>query len=68
MPRTALILILLAQPLLTGCALTDLAFALFGDAYSAGGDSDEARQLDYNSRVQAVSEPPKIPGADTRPY
>ena len=68
MHKAALLLVLLAEPLVAGCSLADWAFALFGDAYSAGDHSHPGRQADYDARVRATSEPPRIPGTDTRPF
>ena len=68
MRKTLLLLVLLAEPLVTGCSLADWAFALFGDAYSAGDHSNAGRQAGYDTRVRATSEPPRIPGTDTQPF
>jgi hypothetical protein len=68
MRKAILVLALVGAPLTTGCALSDLFFSIFGDAYSAGGSTDAERQLHYEDRVQAMDEPPRIPGTSTSPF
>jgi hypothetical protein len=61
------IVCLLCLPMMAGCALSDIFFNLFGDAYSAG-DSSAGRRMDYDDRVNAMNAPPAIPGASASPF
>ena len=44
---------LLLLPALSGCALSDAIFSLFGDSYSAAGPSWDDKQRHYESQVEA---------------
>jgi hypothetical protein len=68
MRKAVLLLVLIGAPPTSGCALSDLLFDIFGDAYSAGGSTDAERQVHYEDRVRAMDEPSRIPGTSTRPF
>lgn len=68
MRKMAALLLFFCLPFTGGCALADLMFSVFGGSYSAGGNTDAARRQHYEDRVSSMTEPPRIPGTDTRPF
>ena len=68
MRKATCIVCLLCLPFVTGCALSDIFYNLFGDAYSAGGATSAGRRMDYDERVNAMNASPGIPGASASPF
>jgi len=54
MPKKALIAMLLLAPAISGCAVTDAIFALFGDSYSAAGPSLAEKRQHYDDSIEAA--------------
>jgi hypothetical protein len=44
---------LLFLPMLTGCAVSDVLFEVFGDHYTGGGYTRADKEYHYNQRVEA---------------
>jgi hypothetical protein len=67
MRKSVLTAILIALPLLSGCAWSDVFYNLFGDAYSAGGTTDTTRRDDYDRRVEESKQTPLYSSGTTNP-
>lgn len=52
MRRTALLAILLSFSLLSGCAVSETLFNVFGDYYSAGGTTREEKKYHYDRQIE----------------
>jgi hypothetical protein len=67
MRKAALTAILLILPALSGCAMSDVLYDLFGHGYSNGGTTDVTRRDDYDRRVQESKQSPLYSSGTTNP-
>ena len=56
MSKRTLLSFLLLLPTLTGCAISDTLFEVFGDHYTGGGYTRAEKEYHYNQQVEASRE------------